>query len=92
MSLINRPSKRAISAWRTFLGSPHGQEGLAWLKDQRPRVALDPIPHLFAKSAGATDGFESVFDCLDEMLVDDPDKTPDADHERLDTSHMNRTQ
>jgi len=90
MSLVNRPSKRAISAWRNFLSSPHGQEGLAWWKDQRPRVTSDPIPHLFAKSAGAADGFDMAIDKLNEMLLDDPESRPDAEPERLDTTHLDR--
>lgn len=91
MSLISRPSKRAISAWRAFLGSAHGQEGLAWWKDQRPRVASDPIPHLFAKSAGATDGFDAAIDKLEQMLEDNPEgKGSDIEQERLNTSHLER--
>ena len=89
MSLIARPSKRAISAWRTFLSSPHGQEGLAWWKDQRPRVSSDPIQHLFAKSAGASDGYDQAIDKLEEMIVDDPDKrVTDVEQERLNMEHM----
>ncbi len=92
MSLIARPSKRAISAWRNFLSSPHGQEGLAYWKDQRPRVGSDPVLHLFAKGAGKSDGYDEAIDKLEEMLIDDPEKSPkEIEPERLDTSHLERT-
>lgn len=91
MSLIIRPSKRAISAWRNFLSSPHGQEGLAYWKDQRPRVGSEPTPHLFAKNAGKSDGYDEAIDKLEEMLIDDPNlKSQEPELERLNTSHMDR--
>jgi len=88
--VICEMSKRAISAWRNFINSPHGQEGLAWWKDQRPRVGSDPVLHLFAKSAGSSDGFDSAIDKLEEMLIDEPEKSgnTDPEPERLDISHI----
>lgn len=92
MSLIARPSKRAISAWRTFLSSPHGQEGLSWWKDQRPRVSSDPLPHLFAKSAGASDGYDLSIEKLEDMLVDEHDSNgKEFEQEKLNLTHLERS-
>jgi hypothetical protein len=89
MSIIAKPSKRTIHAWRIFLGSREGQEGLAWWKDRRPRVAPDPVPHLFAVSAGKVDGFDDAIDKLQEMLADEEEKQP-PDEPGLDLSHLDK--
>ena len=90
MSLTQRPSKRAISAARTFFGSTHGQEVLAYWKDQRPRVGSDPVLHLFAKGAGKSDGYDEAIEKLEQILIDDPEKSgnTDPEPERLDISHI----
>jgi hypothetical protein len=45
-------SKKTINAWAKFLATPEGQEGVAWLRDQLPVVALSDGPHILNFSSG----------------------------------------
>jgi hypothetical protein len=45
-------SKKTITAWRKFLDTAEGKEGLDWYRDQYPAVEVSQLPHLMSFASG----------------------------------------
>lgn len=65
-------SKKTINAWAKFLKTEEGQEGLKWLREQRPESILSAHIHLFSYSQGQQDWHLRLLDIVEEDLPSHP--------------------
>jgi ABC-type Fe3+ transport system substrate-binding protein len=71
--------RKTIDAWRKFLLSKEGQEGLEALNDLMPITAIDPAAHIMTYHAGMVDGYRYSLRMIWEALATHPVKKEDPD-------------
>jgi len=60
-------SKSTAQAWRKFMASSDGQEGLRWLIAKMPVVQQDPEPLKIAHSGGIQIGYLRTFTNIEAL-------------------------
>lgn len=81
---VDLPKDVAIS-WRKFLGTPHGQFGIDWLRRHGPRAG-GATPTEVVENAFKFTGFQEALDAVEDDLTNIPVAQKSLDEPPLETS------
>jgi hypothetical protein len=61
-------TKQDKIAWRRFIGSEPGMNGMLWLRENIPGIFTGP-EHEIVFNAGRSEGFKAALDKISETLI-----------------------
>jgi len=74
-------TQKVTNEWRDFFSSREGQIGLAWLKEQKPKVFGDTL-EAAALSGKTTQGYDEALHQLEQLLETGAAPRRTSDEER----------